>query len=105
MRSVVRSHHERWDGNGYPDRLAGEEISLEARIVSVADAFDAMTSVRPYRDAMPKARALETLREGRGTQWDAVIVDEFVKIAEKLEISSGSPAFWKPRSTDLDMAA
>lgn len=67
-------HHERFDGNGYPHRLKGEEIPLMARILSVSDAFDAMTSSRLYRDAMPTDRAVELLKEGIGTQWDEPVV-------------------------------
>ncbi len=72
---VVRAHHERYDGAGYPDGLAGESIPFEARVVAVADAFHAMISDRPYRKAIAPRRALEILRDGRGTQWDPVIVD------------------------------
>ncbi|MDQ2865841.1 MAG: HD-GYP domain-containing protein [Candidatus Eremiobacteraeota bacterium] len=73
--AVVRAHHERFDGAGYPDGLSGTSIPLEARIVSVADAFHAMISERPYRKPVPPRRALEILAEGRGTQWDPDIVD------------------------------
>ncbi|HEY8296955.1 MAG TPA: HD-GYP domain-containing protein [Candidatus Baltobacteraceae bacterium] len=72
---VVRAHHERWDGAGYPDRLAAKAIPFEARIVAVADAFHAMISDRPYRKAMSPRLALETLRAGAGSQWDPEIVD------------------------------
>lgn len=73
---IVRSHHERPDGSGYPDRLTGDQIPLAASIVSVVDAWDAMISDRPYRDGMPRERAEAILREGAGTQWlpDAVEV-------------------------------
>jgi HD-GYP domain-containing protein (c-di-GMP phosphodiesterase class II) len=73
--SIVRAHHERWDGLGYPDGLAGETIPFEARVVAVADAFHAMISDRPYRKAIAPRRALEILQSGRGTQWDPLIVD------------------------------
>lgn len=79
---VVRHHHERWDGSGYPDRIGGETIPLGARILAVADAFDAMTSDRPYRDGMPVERAVAILREGAGTQWDPDVVAAFVAIVE-----------------------
>ncbi len=72
---IVRAHHERWDGLGYPDALAGEHIPFEARVVAVADAFHAMISDRPYRKAIAPRRALEILQSGRGTQWDPLIVD------------------------------
>lgn len=77
---VIRYHHERIDGTGYPEGLKGEDIPLEARIVSIADAFDAMTSDRPYRKGMPKEKAIQLLREGRGTQWDAKLIDHFVDL-------------------------
>lgn len=68
--SGVRSHHERYDGGGYPDGLAGTEIPLHGRIIAVADAYDAMTSDRPYRKGMDHERALAILEQGRGSQWD-----------------------------------
>ncbi len=74
---IVRGHHERWDGGGYPDGLAGEAIPLGARIVAVADAFDAMTTDRPYRKALALEKAWEILREGAGKQWDAAVVEAF----------------------------
>lgn len=70
-RAAVRHHHERWDGRGYPDRLQGEHIPLAARILSVADAFSAMTTDRPYRRGMALEVALHKLESGAGTQWDA----------------------------------
>ena len=71
---IIRHHHERVNGSGYPDGLKGDEISLEARIVAVADSFDAMTSRRPYRDAMSCKGALEELKSQAGTQYDPEIV-------------------------------
>ena len=68
--AVVRSHHERWDGKGYPDGLAGKVIPLEARIIAVADTFDAMTSRRSYRDAMAELHAFQVIEENAGTQFD-----------------------------------
>jgi HD-GYP domain-containing protein (c-di-GMP phosphodiesterase class II) len=73
----VRNHHERYDGRGYPDGLAGEEIPLLARILAVADSFDAMTTNRPYRDALPLARVEQILSEGAGTQWDRRVIEAF----------------------------
>jgi putative two-component system response regulator len=81
--AIVRNHHERFDGGGYPDRLRGEAIPLAARIVAVCDAFDAMTNQRPYRPAMPYPRALSILKAGRGRQWDTALVDAFVTILEQ----------------------
>ncbi len=76
----VLYHHERWDGKGYPDGLGGTEIPLDARILAVADAFDAMTSDRPYRKALDQQRATDILREGAGTQWDPEVVGLFLEI-------------------------
>ena len=77
---MVRHHHERWDGAGYPDRIAGEEIPLGARILAVADSFDAMTSDRPYREGMPVERALAILQEGSGVQWDPAVIEAFAAV-------------------------
>jgi HD-GYP domain-containing protein (c-di-GMP phosphodiesterase class II) len=74
---TIRHHHERWDGTGYPDGLEGERIPLGARIIAVADAFDAMTSDRVYRAALPVDVAFAELAKGRGTQFDPQIVDLF----------------------------
>jgi diguanylate cyclase (GGDEF)-like protein len=74
---LVRSSHERWDGSGYPDGLAGRQIPLAARIVFVCDAFDAMTSERSYGRAMAPERALQELRRGAGTQFDPAVVEAF----------------------------
>ncbi len=71
---IVLHHHERIDGSGYPDGQAGEEISLSARIIGAVDAFDAMTSMRPYREAMPTEFALSELKRGAGTHFDADVV-------------------------------
>jgi HD-GYP domain-containing protein (c-di-GMP phosphodiesterase class II) len=72
---IARHHHERWDGKGYPDGLAGERIPPEARIVKVADAFDALTSTRCYKEAWPVEKAEAYLREGAGTQFDPRCVE------------------------------
>ncbi|CAM4095747.1 HD domain-containing protein [Paenibacillus alkaliterrae] len=74
----VRSHHERYDGKGYPDGLAGENIPLIGRAIAIADAFDAMTSDRPYRKGMTYERALAILEEGKGTQWDPKLTALFI---------------------------
>jgi HD-GYP domain-containing protein (c-di-GMP phosphodiesterase class II) len=81
VENVVRHHHERWDGSGYPDMLAGVEIPLEARLFSVADAFDAMTSNRSYRPAIPAADAIEKIRQEAGRQFDPMAVDGFLTVA------------------------
>jgi HD-GYP domain-containing protein (c-di-GMP phosphodiesterase class II) len=76
--TIALTHHERYDGNGYPAGLRGDDIPLPARIVSVADVFDALTSARVYKQAMSIADALEIIRDGRGTQFDAHVVDAFI---------------------------
>ena len=78
VRTIVRGCHERWDGTGYPDRKAGEEIPIEARIVFVCDAFHAMTTDRPYRKRLGVEEARRRLREGAGTQFDPAVVDVFL---------------------------
>ncbi len=72
------SHHEKFDGTGYPHGIVGEKIPLEGRIVAVADVFDALTSSRPYKPAWPFARAIALLREGRGSHFDARCIDAFL---------------------------
>jgi HD-GYP domain-containing protein (c-di-GMP phosphodiesterase class II) len=75
---MVRHHHERWDGWGYPDGLRETEIPLGSRIIAVADSFDAMTHDRPYREALPVRNAVTVLQYRSGVQWDAEVVDAFV---------------------------
>jgi putative nucleotidyltransferase with HDIG domain len=89
---AVRAHHERWDGQGYPDMLKGDAIPFEARVVAVADAFHAMISDRPYRPAIPQREAMAILREGRGTQWDAAVVDAMIKMLEAPRTNRGRQA-------------
>ena len=81
---IVKYHHERIDGIGYPEGLKGNEIPLEARIVSVADAYHALVSDRPYRKGMPIEKACAILREGAGVQWDSDLVRQFISIAPSL---------------------
>jgi HD-GYP domain-containing protein (c-di-GMP phosphodiesterase class II) len=81
---IVRSHHERWDGNGYPDGLSGAAISRLARIVAVADTFDAMTSDRPYRKGLSAARAFDEIEKKSGTQFDPECVAAFVALREDI---------------------
>ncbi|MDY0339925.1 MAG: HD-GYP domain-containing protein [Coriobacteriia bacterium] len=79
----VRHHHERWDGSGYPAGLTGEAIPMEARILAVADAFDAMTSDRPYRTGMPLDEARAELLAQRGRQFDPTIIDTFIPLLDE----------------------
>ncbi|TWU29464.1 HD-GYP domain-containing protein [Bythopirellula polymerisocia] len=81
----VLHHHERYDGQGYPDQLHGDETPLEGRLLAVVDAFDAMTSTRTYRPSMPLEKAINILAEGAGTQWDSDIVDAFLRVMPEIQ--------------------
>jgi putative nucleotidyltransferase with HDIG domain len=89
---IVRSHHERWDGGGYPDKLRGEEIPLEARIVSCCDAFNAMTTTRPYRKAMPTHVAIAELVANSGSQFDPAVVDALFAVVGQEQALVSLPA-------------
>ena len=102
VRAGIRHHHERWDGDGYLERLAGEEIPFIARILAVADAFSAMTTTRPYRKALDLREALDRLGDAAGTQLDERLVVAFV---EGMEHAADAPlpgadiavaALWAP---------
>ncbi len=82
----VRWHHERWDGKGYPDGLKEYEIPLEDRIMSIADAYDAMTSDRPYRKALPREVAMREIEEGKGKQFDPLLAEEFLKMLKEGDV-------------------
>ena len=84
---LVRSSHERWDGSGYPDGLAGERIPLGSRIISICDAYEAMTEERPYREPLTVEAALEELRRGAGSQFDPKLVELFVEIVGSRRVS------------------
>jgi putative two-component system response regulator len=77
---IALGHHEKWDGTGYPQALAGEAIPLEARIVAVADVFDALTSARPYKKAWSLDEALQYLRDNRGAHFEPALVDRFLRL-------------------------
>ena len=81
---VVRHHHENWDGTGYPDGIAGTDIPLGARILSVVDCFDALTSDRPYRPELPTAEAIQILRDRSGSMYDPAVVETFIRIHESI---------------------
>lgn len=101
---LVKYHHERWDGKGYPDGLKGEEIPLGARIISVADTFDAMTSDRPYRKGLPVEVAVEEIKRCSGTQFDPEIVDAFLRAMEngKIKLYENRGELHKILQNDVD---
>ena len=80
---LILTHHERWDGTGYPNRIAGERIPLLSRILAVADAYDAMTEDRVYRKALPREVAMNEIRKNAGTQFDPYIAEVFLEIIER----------------------
>jgi HD-GYP domain-containing protein (c-di-GMP phosphodiesterase class II) len=88
---IVRHHHENWDGSGYPDGLRGEAIPLGARVLSVADCYDALTSDRPYRLALSHASAVTMIEERRGTMYDPDIADAFLRIVQRLQDGDATP--------------
>jgi putative two-component system response regulator len=89
---AIRHHHERFDGAGYPDGLRGEDIPLFARIIAISDAYVAITNDRPYRGRRSRAEALNILRQGAGKQWDAALIEQFVRLVEKTDVESPSEA-------------
>ncbi len=92
VRDMTLTHHERWDGTGYPLGLRGEQIPLAGRIMAIADVYDALVSQRPYKTPIPHQKAVEIIREGRGTQFDPHIVDVFLEIHESFaEIAASTP--------------
>ena len=93
---IVRTHHEWFDGTGYPRGLRREEIPLAARIFSIADSFDAMTSDRPYRRALPLERALDEIRGGAGTQFDPIVVEAFLELIEEHDLLAQGDAPLEP---------
>ena len=100
----VRHHHENWDGTGYPDRIAGEAIPLGARILSVVDCFDALTSHRPYRRALSTEAALDILRERSGTMYDPRVVEKFIEIHPKLTEALAEDTSPAPTPDDVPVA-
>jgi hypothetical protein len=88
---IVRCHHENWDGSGYPRGVRGEDIPIGARILSVVDCYDALTSDRPYRRAMDREAAVGVLLERRGTMYDPLIVDTFIRILPEIASESLPP--------------
>jgi HD-GYP domain-containing protein (c-di-GMP phosphodiesterase class II) len=101
MIPIIRNHHERWDGTGYPDHLSGEAIPLLARIVAVADAFDAMTSDRPYRQAMTPAEAFHELQDKAGTHFDPDCAAAFLRLRPRVEAMLTRPETEPPATESL----
>jgi HD-GYP domain-containing protein (c-di-GMP phosphodiesterase class II) len=93
---IVAQHHEWFDGSGYPNHLAGEEISLQARIFAVADVYDALTSDRPYRKGVPRQQTMQMIREKSGTQFDPKVVEVFMRM--NTEQRDAMPHASSPRS-------
>ncbi|RKX52653.1 MAG: HD-GYP domain-containing protein, partial [Thermotoga sp.] len=85
IRPMIRHHHERWDGNGYPDGLKGEEIPLGSRIIAVVDVFDALTSDRPYRRALDVDKAIGMIKREMEGYFDPNIARKFLRMFEELE--------------------
>ena len=88
---IIRHHHERWDGAGYPDQLHGEEIPLLSRILSVADVYDAMTSDRSYRKRLKDEAAVKMIQDNEGSQFDPKVVRVFLKLYKEGKILSPNP--------------
>jgi len=82
---VALFHHEKWDGTGYPNRVAGEEIPIEARICTVVDFFDALTMDRPYRKAVPNDEVVQMMLEETGTRFDPAVLEIFVDVRKDVE--------------------
>ena len=93
---IVRSHHERWDGKGYPDGLGGEAIHPLARVVALADAFDAMTSDRPYRKGMPASVAFAEIEKMAGKQFDPIFAAAFLSPPRKPPARDANPDGRRP---------
>ena len=87
----ILAHHERWDGKGYPWGIAGEKIPVQSRILAITDAYDAMTSDRPYRQAMTQAAAIEELRRNAGTQFDPELVEKFIGTIVRKPVGDDTP--------------
>lgn len=102
---IVRHHHERWDGAGYPDKLAGRAIPRLARVLSVADVYDALTSSRPYRAGIPHEKVLGILRADAGTAFDPEVVEAFVAIANEVRLDDpAADTFMEPTTLQVTVA-
>jgi putative two-component system response regulator len=99
-KEIAYSHQEKWDGSGYPQALAGDDIPISARLMAVADVYDALISRRVYKLGMPHAQAVEIIRQGRGTHFDPDVCDAFLDCVEQFQTIAARFA-----DTDQDMAA
>ncbi|MCD6142374.1 HD domain-containing protein, partial [Candidatus Bipolaricaulota bacterium] len=81
---IALTHHEKWDGSGYPNGLTGEDIPIAGRITAIADVFDALTSKRPYKEPFPLEKSFSIIREGRGTHFDPAVVDAFFAVTDEI---------------------
>jgi Response regulator containing a CheY-like receiver domain and an HD-GYP domain len=84
LRFIALSHHEKWDGSGYPNNLKGTEIPIAGRITAIADVFDALTSKRPYKESFSVEKSLAIIKEGRGIHFDPAVVDAFFAIQDEI---------------------
>lgn len=97
----LRCHHERWDGQGYPKGLKGEEIPISGRIIALADTYDAMTSTRSYRQALSHETAMEEIKRCAGTQFDPVLADLFIKCSDEIKAAKEDPETYYPKYSYL----
>ncbi len=97
----VKAHHEKWDGTGYPDGLKGDQIPLPGRIIALADTYDAMTSTRPYRTALPHEVAINEIKRCSGTQFDPVLAELFVKLSNTIDEARKNPETYYQRYSFL----
>lgn len=97
----LRTHHERWDGNGYPNRLKGEEIPISGRIIALADTYDAMTSTRSYRKALSHETAIAEIQRCSGSQFDPVLAELFIKCQDEIRAAKDDPETYYPKYSYL----
>ena len=89
---IARWHHERWDGKGYPDGLKGDEIPIAAQVVSVADVYDALTSVRVYKDAIPHEEAIKMILDGKCGTFNPLLLDSLLEVQDQIAETLARPA-------------